>query len=116
MNTCHLFAKVLNPPYSGVWRQRFRALYDHPLDKTSDEIKIEYEIRSIVLRQNISFEYGEGPKQGLWLDVLKTMLIGMYDDIKYFDYQYPSQPAIAGKKIASQHHNMSFFSPYLKRI
>lgn len=83
INTCSSLAAILIPPGSGIWRRRFRALYDPPpSNKTSEEIKVEYQIRSLVLRQSIPFHYGEGPKQELWLEVVKTLLIGMIENIK----------------------------------
>lgn len=81
MKTCSSIAAILHPSSSGIWRQRFRALYDPPHGRTSEEIKVGYQIRSLVLRQNFPFRYGEGPKQELWLEVVKTLLIGMKKSI-----------------------------------
>lgn len=87
MRTCSSLTAILNPPSSGIWRQRFLDLYDPPQGRTSEEVKVEYQIRSLVLRQNISFRYGEGPKQELWLGVVKTLLIGTENISRHIDPQ-----------------------------
>ena len=81
VHTCYYFAATITPPCSGVWRERFLDLYDHPSPgKTSEEIKIEYKIRSIMLSRSVSFEEGEGNKEKLWLVVLATLLAGTLID------------------------------------
>lgn len=76
--TCRYFAEAIIPPNSGVWRTRFLDKYDHPPpDKSSEEVGIEYKVRSIMLAQTPSFQDGEGSKEKLWLSVLTTLLVGM---------------------------------------
>lgn len=69
-----LAEKVL-PSESSVWRGRFRDLYDISHGYSSTELKIEYQTRSIVLSQKITFRYGENDEQTLWLEVMQTMLL-----------------------------------------
>jgi hypothetical protein len=77
VHTCYYFASTIIPPGSGVWRNRFLDLYDPPSPgKISDQIKIEYKIRSIMLSRSVSFEEGEGQKEKLWLMTLETLLTG----------------------------------------
>ncbi|EEH08684.1 conserved hypothetical protein [Histoplasma capsulatum G186AR] len=74
--TCRYFAQVIIPPNSGVWRARFLDKYDHPPpDKSSEEVRIEYKVRSIILAQTPSFQTEEGMKEKLWLSVLTTLLV-----------------------------------------
>lgn len=76
--TCRYFAQVINPPNSGVWRARFLDKYDHPPpDKSSEEVRIEYKVRSIILAQTPSFQTEEGMIEKLWLSVLTTLFVGM---------------------------------------
>ncbi|KAJ5426642.1 hypothetical protein N7465_001712 [Penicillium sp. CMV-2018d] len=59
---------------SAIWRDRFGKHYDIPLGRTSRELKIEYEIRALVLRAPIQFKEKENERQYLWMEVMKTML------------------------------------------
>ncbi|EEP80802.1 predicted protein [Uncinocarpus reesii 1704] len=60
MKTCKRFTEVLTPPSSGIWRSMFLSEYDpYPPDKTSIEIKWEYQFRRIIFRKPITFENGE---------------------------------------------------------
>ncbi|KUM62002.1 hypothetical protein ACN42_g5123 [Penicillium freii] len=59
---------------SAIWRDRFGKHYDIPLGRTSRELKIEYEIRALVLRAPIQFKEEEDERQYLWMEVMKTML------------------------------------------
>lgn len=63
------------PSESAIWRSRFGDLYDIPAGRSSDELKAEYKVRSIVLVQDIDFKRGEGAQQRLWLEVVHTMLL-----------------------------------------
>lgn len=62
------------PAASLVWSYRFRDLYDTPKDRSSRRLKIEYQIRAIVLPQQINFSKGENEEQTLWLEVIQNML------------------------------------------
>lgn len=73
--SCSSIAHKILPSDSSIWRYRFRDLYDIPEDRSSNELKIEYQIRSIVLSQNVDFSHGQHEKQTLYLEVLKDMLI-----------------------------------------
>ncbi|EEH37055.2 hypothetical protein PAAG_07473 [Paracoccidioides lutzii Pb01] len=72
------------PPSSGVWNARFLEKYD-PLaaDSTSEDVKVEYGVRSIMLAQTPSFQNGEGAKEKLWLNILSTLLVGSYNIRSY---------------------------------
>ncbi|KAJ5787397.1 hypothetical protein N7457_002387 [Penicillium paradoxum] len=59
---------------SAVWRDRFSKHYDLPAGKPSKQLKIEYQIRAIVLDPQISFGGVEDDRQYLWMEVIKTML------------------------------------------
>ncbi|KAI9924026.1 hypothetical protein ASPWEDRAFT_23360 [Aspergillus wentii DTO 134E9] len=69
-----LAAKVL-PSESSIWRGRFGDKYDIPRGRCSTDLKIEYQIRAIVLSQKISFKYGEKEEQMIWLEVIRDMLL-----------------------------------------
>ncbi|OAX77430.1 hypothetical protein ACJ72_08271, partial [Emergomyces africanus] len=78
--TCRYLAEAIIPPNSGVWRTRFLDQYDHPPpDKTSEEVRIEYKVRGIMLAQIPSFQNGEGSREKLWLSVLTTLLVESYN-------------------------------------
>ncbi|EQL31904.1 hypothetical protein BDFG_05804 [Blastomyces dermatitidis ATCC 26199] len=78
--TCRYFAEAIIPPNSGVWRRRFLQKYDHPPpDKSSEEVRVEYKVRSIMLAQTPSFRDGEGRKEKLWLSVLTTLFAESYN-------------------------------------
>ncbi|OJD13084.1 hypothetical protein AJ78_06422 [Emergomyces pasteurianus Ep9510] len=78
--TCRYLAEAIIPPNSGVWRTRFLDKYDHPPpDKTSEEVRIEYKVRGIMLAQTPSFLNGEGSKEKLWLSVLTTLFVEAYN-------------------------------------
>ncbi|GKZ24563.1 hypothetical protein AbraCBS73388_011390 [Aspergillus brasiliensis] len=72
-----LAAKTL-PAQSSIWRSRFSDLYDVTRQYASDEVKIEYQIRAIVLSQPISFRFGQKEAQTFWLEVLRDMLCESY--------------------------------------
>jgi hypothetical protein len=63
------------PAHSSIWRQRFKDLYGIPQGRSSSELKVEYQIRSIVLSQKINFRYGQKEEQTLWLEVLRDILL-----------------------------------------
>ncbi|OOF97676.1 hypothetical protein ASPCADRAFT_513362 [Aspergillus carbonarius ITEM 5010] len=75
---CHccssLAAKTLSTQ-SPIWRRRFKDLYDVPRHYSSNEIKIKYQIRAIVLSRPINFQYGQKEKQTFWLEVMRDMLL-----------------------------------------
>ncbi|PGG96189.1 hypothetical protein AJ79_09688 [Helicocarpus griseus UAMH5409] len=78
--TCRYVAETIVPSYSGVWRSRFLDKYaPPPSDKSSEEVKIEYKVRSIMLSRTPSFQNGEGRKETLWLGVLSTLLAESYN-------------------------------------
>lgn len=77
-STCIFISEKLLPPHSSIWRRRFTDRYDVPQERSSAEIKIEYQIRAIVLSQKISFKRGEREAQTLWLEVVKTLLLESY--------------------------------------
>lgn len=66
---------MILPAKSRVWSDRFRDLYDTPNDRSSLQLKIEYQIRRIVLWQKINFSNGEHEAQTLWLEVMRSMLL-----------------------------------------
>ena len=72
-----LAAKTL-PGHSSIWRSRFTDLYDVIRHYASDEVKVEYQIRAIVLSQSISFKFGQKEAQTLWLEVLRDLLRESY--------------------------------------
>ncbi|GAA82540.1 hypothetical protein ASPFODRAFT_185553 [Aspergillus luchuensis CBS 106.47] len=72
-----LAAKTL-PGHSSIWRSRFIDLYDVTRQYASNEVKVEYQIRAIVLSQSISFKFGQKEAQTLWLEVLRDMLRESY--------------------------------------
>ncbi|KAJ5790369.1 uncharacterized protein N7518_007380 [Penicillium psychrosexuale] len=59
---------------SSVWRYLFGKHYDIVPGKTSGELKIEYQIRAIVLGATIKFKEKEDDRQFLWMEVMQTML------------------------------------------
>lgn len=67
------------PAESLIWRRLFKDTYDIPRQRSSIELKTEYQTRSIVLAQKISFECGEGEGQTLWLEVLRDMLLESFE-------------------------------------
>ncbi|GIK03759.1 hypothetical protein Aspvir_007833 [Aspergillus viridinutans] len=75
VSCCVHLAMVILPAHSSIWRQRFKDLYGIPQRRPSSELKLEYQIRSIVLSQKISFRYGQKKEQTLWLEVLRDMLL-----------------------------------------
>ncbi|PIG86387.1 hypothetical protein AARAC_008389 [Aspergillus arachidicola] len=75
LNYSVLPAQKLLPGESSVWRYRFMKLYDTPSGRGSSELKIEYQIRSIVLSQKISFRFGQNEEQLLWLTVMQGILL-----------------------------------------
>ncbi|KAL2360452.1 hypothetical protein RJZ56_006678 [Blastomyces dermatitidis] len=91
--TCRYFAEAIIPPNSGVWRRRFLQKYDHPPpDKSSEEVRVEYKVRSIMLAQTPSFRDGEGRKEKLWLSVLTTLFAGASES-------YNTQPSRQGDEM-----------------
>lgn len=72
--TCALMKATLLSDKSSIWRRRFKEKYDLPRDKSSTQIKLEYQIRSIILSRAVSFKDGEGDQQKLWLDVIQLLL------------------------------------------
>ncbi|CAI7641800.1 unnamed protein product [Penicillium glandicola] len=59
---------------SAIWRDRFGKHYDTAPGRTSRELKIEYQIRAIVLASPIQFKEEENDRQSLWMEVMQTML------------------------------------------
>lgn len=51
------------------------SLYGTPPGRSSPELKIEYQIRSIVVSQKISFRYGQKEELPLWLTVMQGILL-----------------------------------------
>ncbi|GKZ83781.1 hypothetical protein AnigIFM56816_008877 [Aspergillus niger] len=72
-----LAAKTL-PAHSSIWRSRFSDIYDVTRQYASDEVKVEYQIRAIVLSQSITFRFGQKEAQTFWLEVLRDMLLESY--------------------------------------
>ncbi|PKX93200.1 uncharacterized protein P174DRAFT_391941 [Aspergillus novofumigatus IBT 16806] len=75
VSCCVHLARAILPAHSSIWRQRFKDLYGIPQRRSSSELKLEYQIRSIVLSQKINFRYGQKKEQTLWLEVLRDMLL-----------------------------------------
>lgn len=62
-------------PNAHTWRSRFGQKYDIPKGRSSEELFVEYQIRTIVLRQNIDFINRENHlQQTMWLEVIQTIL------------------------------------------
>lgn len=59
---------------STIWRDRFNERYDTPRGRSTSELKVEYQIRAIVLRQSIDFKKDEDEQQHVWLEVIQTMI------------------------------------------
>ncbi|CAG8894673.1 unnamed protein product [Penicillium egyptiacum] len=59
---------------SAIWRDRFGKHYDIAPGRRSRELKIEYQIRAIVLSSLIQFKEEEDARQYLWMQVMQTML------------------------------------------
>lgn len=59
---------------SAVWRARFNGRYDTPQGRGTSELKLEYQVRAIVLRQKIDFQQEESEQQLVWLEVIQTMI------------------------------------------
>ncbi|KAJ5501648.1 Major facilitator superfamily domain general substrate transporter [Penicillium expansum] len=59
---------------SAIWRYRFGKHYDIVPGRPSRELKIEYQIRAIVLSSPIQFKEEEDDRQYLWMEVMQTML------------------------------------------
>lgn len=72
---CKSLAEQTIPAESSIWRQRFGDIYDTSPDRSSAELKVEYQIRAVVLAQSISFKQGEKESQTLWLTVLRDMIL-----------------------------------------
>ncbi|GAE00271.1 hypothetical protein ACLA_045390, partial [Paecilomyces variotii No. 5] len=72
--TCAWMKTALLSDKSSIWRRRFEEKYDLPQGKSSAQIKLEYQTRSIILSQTVSFKDGEGDQQKLWLDVIQLLL------------------------------------------
>ncbi|KAJ5963367.1 uncharacterized protein N7479_003243 [Penicillium vulpinum] len=68
-----MWARVFGPD-SAIWRYRFSTCYDLVPGKLYRELKIEYQIRAIVLRAPIQFKGKEDDRQYLWMEVMQTML------------------------------------------
>lgn len=62
-------------PNSTIWRARFADIYDIPKGKSSEELKLEYQIRAIVLPRKINFKQEANEQQQLWLEVIQTLLM-----------------------------------------
>ncbi|KAI1910943.1 hypothetical protein LOZ12_004164 [Ophidiomyces ophidiicola] len=75
IKTCKYFAETLSPPGSGIWRELFLEKYDPPPpDKSSLEIKREYQFRHIILSKAVNFGNGEGERESLWLQCMSTLM------------------------------------------
>lgn len=72
--TCTSLNAILLSTTSSIWRRRFKEKYDLPRGKSSAQIKFEYQTRSIVLSQAVSFKDGESGQQKLWLEVIQLLL------------------------------------------
>jgi hypothetical protein len=77
-SVCASVAYRVLPSHSSVWRKRFEDQYDLPQGHDSTEIKIEYQMRAIVLGEKVSFRHEEQEEQVLWLEVIKTLLLESY--------------------------------------
>ncbi|KAJ6085917.1 hypothetical protein N7486_010198 [Penicillium sp. IBT 16267x] len=69
-------ARILGPEGSNTafWRTRFEQKYDMPKGRTSREVMMEYQTRSIVLLPETTFRRRSHAQQEFWLQVMKTML------------------------------------------
>ncbi|KAJ6024440.1 hypothetical protein N7540_005237 [Penicillium herquei] len=66
-------ARILAPD-APTWRTRFGQKYDIPKGRSSEELFVEYQIRSHVLRPKIKFErLSTRLEQTMWLSVIQTM-------------------------------------------
>lgn len=74
--TSTYFAAAILPSWSGVWRDRFLSLYDHPIIDHPDQFRFAYQIRRLTTKAFVSFEHGVD-EQGLeCLETLKDMVMG----------------------------------------
>ncbi|PLB34012.1 putative MFS myo-inositol transporter [Aspergillus candidus] len=99
--SCSFLHNAIMPAESLIWRRLFKDTYDIPRQRSSTELKIEYQTRSIVLAQKISFKCGEGEEQTLWLEVLRDMLL------ESFESKNPSTSKNI-KRIRSAHSTTEF--------
>ena len=74
---CKDFAFAILIQSSTVWRTRFLSSYDHPIIEDSDEFRIAYQLREMVLRKFPSFADGGGARGQAALEVLRDMVLGM---------------------------------------
>ncbi|OQD72384.1 hypothetical protein PENDEC_c021G06415 [Penicillium decumbens] len=72
--TCKEINGRVMAPDSSIWRTRFKQKYDLPGDRTSSELKPEYQSRAIVLPRKLDFKQAENPQQKIWLEVIQTMV------------------------------------------
>jgi len=72
--TCKEINGRVMAPDSSIWRTRFKEKYDLPGDRTSSELKPEYQSRAIVLPRKLDFKQAENPQQKIWLEVIQTMV------------------------------------------
>lgn len=106
MSCCVHLARAILPAHSSSWRERFKDLYGTPQRRSSSELKLEYQIRSIVLSQKINFRYGQKQEQTLWLEVLRDMLLEAYESA-------PTDEHTASKLLGQIHktlHNSEFLN------
>ncbi|KAH2854177.1 hypothetical protein KXW36_002995 [Aspergillus fumigatus] len=106
VSCCVHLARAILPAHSSIWRERFKDLYGTPQRRSSSELKLEYQIRSIVLSQKINFRYGQKQEQTLWLEVLRDMLLEAYESA-------PTDEHTASKLLEQIHktlHNSEFLN------
>ncbi|KAJ5191152.1 uncharacterized protein N7498_010137 [Penicillium cinerascens] len=72
--TCKEINERVMAADSGIWRTRFKEKYDLAKDRTSRELKPEYQTRAIVLPRKLDFKQAENEQQKVWLEVIQTMV------------------------------------------
>lgn len=58
---------------------KFRDIYDLPPNRNSLELKVEYQIRAIVLSNRINFKQSEEQQQSLWLTIMRDMILESFE-------------------------------------
>ncbi|KAJ5081440.1 hypothetical protein NUU61_009704 [Penicillium alfredii] len=73
--TCREIWERVFSPNSGIWHRRFQNQYDAPHGHSPGELKMEYQIRAIVLPQRIDSKKAHNGQKNLWMRVIQGMLV-----------------------------------------
>ncbi|KAL3456806.1 hypothetical protein BJX64DRAFT_31760 [Aspergillus heterothallicus] len=72
---CTRLASMILPAESHIWRWLFRDSYDDRLLRSAVEYKNDYQVRGLVLSQDVNFRYGQKKEQTFWLALLNQLII-----------------------------------------